>query len=284
MKERFKRFLEREFRAISPTLAAMEYRQQMLEQMMARAQELRIKGITDDELIYDMVIDELGDLRSKLVAFENNNAREKKGGIRKSTLIIALVIGAIALLTCAYLVTSFALGNAWGKTWLIMVGGVFAGIVGAALFISVKAFAKEKVLIARACIAVSIVLVSVFVFLLLQILFALPYSWFVFLVMVIVMLALDTFIAMFSGNKLRFIELGVFMEVFCVLLYVILGITGLMPWHPGWLLCLLGVLGIVVEIIVLIARYNSRKKAEEKVSHEEKYAVKDEDYYTMWKD
>ena len=52
MKERFKRYLEREFRAIAPTLAAMEYREQMLKQLMDRAQELRIKGIDDEDLIF----------------------------------------------------------------------------------------------------------------------------------------------------------------------------------------------------------------------------------------
>ena len=51
MKERFKAYLEEQFRQIAPTKAAMEYRKSMLVKMMDRAQELRIKGMQDDELI-----------------------------------------------------------------------------------------------------------------------------------------------------------------------------------------------------------------------------------------
>ena len=46
MKERFKRYLEREFRAIAPTLAAMEYREQMLKKLMDRAQAVSYTHLT----------------------------------------------------------------------------------------------------------------------------------------------------------------------------------------------------------------------------------------------
>ena len=45
MKERFKTYLEEQFRQIAPTKAAMEYRISMLTKMTDRAQELKIKGI-----------------------------------------------------------------------------------------------------------------------------------------------------------------------------------------------------------------------------------------------
>ena len=66
MKERFKTYLEEQFRQIAPTKAAMEYRISMLTKMTDRAQELKIKGMTDDELIYNTVVGELGDFASTL--------------------------------------------------------------------------------------------------------------------------------------------------------------------------------------------------------------------------
>ena len=73
MIDRFKRFLEREFKAIRPTQAAMEYREDLLTQLLEKEQDLRIKGMTDDELIYEMCIDSLGDVRKNLEEFENRN-------------------------------------------------------------------------------------------------------------------------------------------------------------------------------------------------------------------
>lgn len=283
MKERFKRYLEREFRAIAPTKAAMEYRNDMLRQMMERVQDLKIKGITDEELIYDMVIDELGDFRATLIEFENKKVKVETAK-RKVMLGIVMLVGTVLLITAAYLITSFALGDAWGKTWLIMVGGIFAGVCAGSILVAVKAAQKKKYLAMRGSIAVVEVLVTVFVFLLLQILFRLNMSWLAFLVMVIVLVGVDTALAYASQSKIRHIELAAFIEVFCVLLYVILGIVGLAPWHPTWLLCIGGALGIILEIVVLIAKRNKDKDNDEMEKIVDKHVVKDEDYYTMWND
>ena len=42
MIDRFKRFLEREFKAIRPTQAAMDYREDLLTQLLEKEQDLRI--------------------------------------------------------------------------------------------------------------------------------------------------------------------------------------------------------------------------------------------------
>lgn len=283
MKERFKRFLEREFRAIDPTKAAMEYRQEMLRRLMDRAQELRIKGIADDDFIYDMCIDELGDFRSELIEWQSKKVEVNKTK-RKALFTAITAVGFVLLVVCAYLITSFALGDEWGKTWLIMVGGIFTGIVTAASMLCAKFFSKKKFVLARLLLAVDEVLICVFIFLVLQILFNLHMSWIIFLVMVIIVFGVDTLIALFLNSKIRHVELALFMETFCALLYVILGVTGLAPWHPTWLLCLAGVLAIIVELIMIVAARNRVKNSEDKVKLESKYVVKDEDYYTKWDD
>jgi hypothetical protein len=261
----------------------MEYRKETLKKMLDRAQELSIRGLEDEDLIYDMVIDELGDFRAKLVAFENKTVKTAKAK-RKTMLTAIFAAGFVLLLTCAYLITSFALGDAWGKTWLIMVGGIFAGICAASVFGAVKLYTKKKYAPARALIALTIVLVTVFVYLFIEILTPLQKGWLAFLVMVIALLGVDTALAFVTKSKIRFVELAAFMEVFSVLLYVILGLTALAPWHPTWILCLAGVLAIIVEVILLVHRRNKAKNESEDKKINKKYVMTDEDYYTKWDD
>lgn len=282
MKERFKRYLEREFRAIAPTLAAMEYREQMLKQLMDRAQELLIKGIDDEDLIYDMCIDELGDFHATLKEFEEKEHKVENAK-RKGLLAMAGVIGAALAFVIVYLVVSFVTGN-WAQTWLILVGAAFVGIIGLLCVLIAKFGKQKKYLPMRAMPLGIIALVSVYLFLLLQLIFHINMSYFVFLVMVIVMLVFDTALAFVTDFKLRYIELGITMEVTCVLLYVMLGIAKVAPWHPTWILCLGGVVGSVIMAIVLLAQYNKKKDMSEKEKLNKKYKKEDESYYTMWKD
>lgn len=282
MKERFKRYLEREFRAIAPTLAAMEYREQILKKLMDRAQELRIKGIDDEDLIYDMCIDELGDFRATLVAFEEQEHKVDNAK-RKGLLIGAGVIAAVLAFVLVYLVVSFVT-QAWSLTWLLLVGGAFVGIIAVACLLLVKFAKAQKYLLMRLMPFVIIALVCVYLFLLLQLVFHVEMSWIIFLVMVIIMLGFDTVLADATNFKFRYVELGIFMEVFCVLLYVILGVTHVAPWHPTWILCLGGVVGSVIMSIILLVKYNKKKDKADKAKIDKKYKKEDESYYTMWKD
>lgn len=281
MKERFKRYLEREFRAIRPTLAAAEYREKMLKQLMDRAQELRIKGIDDDDLIYDMCIDELGDFRATLMQFDE---KEHKISNAKRNAVLGAVcgVGAVLAFVLIYLVVSFVTGE-WSRTWLILVGAAFAGVVAAAIVMLVKFGKSKKFVLMRLMPPVVIVLLCVYLFLLLQLVFNVPMSWIIFLVMVMLVFGFDAIMAFVTDFKFRWIELPIVIEVLCVMIYVIVGVASAV-WHPTWLLCLGGVVAAIAEAIVLIAKRNGNKDKKEKVRLNDKYNKEDESYYTMWKD
>ena len=133
---------------------------------------------------------------------------------------------------------------------------------------------------------VIIVLVSVFLFLVLQLVFKVPNSWFVFLAMVIVGFVFDTALAYATSFKFRHIELCVTVEIFCVLLYVMLGltITTVSFWAYGWILCLGGVVCAIAMIIAIIAKRNKESNRKERAKIARKYGKEDEAYYTMWDD
>ena len=282
MIDRFKRYLEREFRAIKPTKAAYEKREEMLTQLLEKEQDLRIKGMTDDDLIYDMCIDSLGDVRQNLIDFEN---RSKKVKTAKRNVLLGLIISVafVVIIVAAYLITSFALGNAWGKTWLIIVGGIFFGAACVSTLGAVLLMKKKKYLIAQLFLDLDIVLLTVFVFLVLQILFGFSKSWLAFLVMPVILIGVLAVMLDLSGTKLKYLGYGAFVEIFCVMLYIILGITmGL--WHPYWILCLVGIIIDIIGVGVLVGIRNAKKKKAEQAEIQERDIDEDEEYYTMWKD
>ena len=284
MKERFKRYLEQQFRAIRPTLAAAEYREKMLKQLMDRAQELRIKGMDDEDLIYDMCIDELGDFGATLAAFDE---QEHKVANAKRNAVLGAVcgVGAVLALVVIYLIVSFLVPNSWGLTWLILVGGAFAGVIAFSVVLLVKFGKAKKYIAMRLMPPVVIVLLCVYLFLLLQLVAGVEMAWLTFLVMVMMIAVFDGVMAFITDFKFRWIELPIVIEVFCVMLYVIIGIAvGSAFWTPGWLLCLGGVVAAIAEAIAIIANRNSKKDAKEKVRIKDKYTKEDESYYTSWKD
>ncbi len=289
MKERFKQYLEEHFRKIAPTQASMEYRKTLLRQLLDREQELRIKGVSDDELIFNMAVSELGDLDTVLHEFENRQV--KSGEVKRKVSAYAVIaISIVALLTVAYLIVG-GVTKMWSPTWLIMVGGVFAGVTVVLAYLAVKFFKKHKPLVSRACIAVCEVLLTVFVFLVLQVAMNITGSWLAFLAMVVLVFGVDTAIAFATNSKTKWFELPVFVEVFGVMLYVTLGICyemGLIIadsfWHPTWLMCLVGVVCALVQIIVAVAKKTAAKNKKEKLALSDKNEKTDEKYWTEWDD
>ena len=282
MKEKFKHFLEEHFRKIAPTQAAMEYRKALLRQLLDREQELRIKGVSDDNLIFDMAVSELGDLDQTLANFEQ---RQIKSGVAKRRISAASIsaVAVVALLTLVYLVVG-GFTKVWHPTWLIVVGGAFAGASVLLVYGAVKFASKKKYVPVRIFVAICEVLLTVFVFLLLQLVFKIQGSWMSFLAMVAVLFGVDTSIAFATNSKIKWFELPVFIEILGVMLYVILGITVQGVWNPGWLMCLAGVACALVQIIVVIVKKTRAKNAKEERELEDKNEKEDQKYWTEWDD
>lgn len=282
MKEKFKKYLEEHFRKIAPTQAAMEYRKALLRQLLDREQELRIKGVSDDNLIYDMAVSELGNLDQTLEQFEKRQIKsgEVKRKISAATICAAAIV---ALLTVVYLIVG-GVAKIWHPAWLIMVGGVFAGVSVLLAYGAYRFAKKNKFVPVRIFVAICEVLLTVFVFLLLQLVFKISGAWMSFLAMVAVIFGVDTSIAFATNSKIKWFELPVFVEIFGVMLYVILGITVPNVWHPGWLLCLAGVVCALIELIVFVVKKAKAKNKKEKAELEDKNEKEVQKYWTEWDD
>ncbi len=283
MKEKFKAYLEQHFRRIAPTQAAMELRKETLRKLLDREQELRIKGIDDDDLIYKMAIDELGDFDKTLDDFQHQQV--KSGALKRKVSAISIVsVCSMVILALVYvLVGLFA--HVWHPTWLIMVGGIFVGVSIMLAYVGiVKCVKKKKFLIVRLSAMGIEALLCVFLFLVLQLVANINGAWLTFLAMVILIFGVDTALAFLSNSKAKWIELPIFVEIFCVMLYVILGITLKTIWHPGWVLCLGGVVFAMAELIGMVVAKTQRKNSEEKEKINKKHVKVDEAYWTEWDD
>lgn len=280
MEEKFKVFLETAFREIAPTKGAMEYRKQLYKEMRSRAQELKIRGLTDEELLVDTVLDEYADIGDRLKEYEIS---ERKTGAAKRNAFLGVVVAVVGLflLSITYVLVG-CLTHIWHPTWLIMVGGVFLGIGAILTIFAIKTVKKRKFWLLRLIVAVAEVLFAVFIFLLLQIVFGIAGSWMTFLAMVALLFGVDTAIAFFTYAKGKWVELPIFIEIFSVMLYVILGILLRSFWHPGWLMCLSGVLAGAIELVVFIVARNAEKNKKEKRAYYEKFIHTDEKYWTDW--
>ena len=292
LKARFKSYLEEEFRQIPPTKAAMEYRKQTLVEMLDRAQELSIRGIHDEQLIYKTVVDGLGDMGERLNAFEHREEKTKE--VKNKLSVGAIVaIAVVAMLSIIYVIVGAA-ANLWHPTWLIIVGGAFISATILIVMAAAKLIKKKNYLPVRFMAIAIEVMLSVFAFLVLQLIFKVDGSWLIFLAMVALIFGVDTAIAFMIDSKknsvAKWIELPIFVEVLFVMVYVILGISldvlhhVASIWHPGWLLCLVGVALAIVEIIVFVVKKAQEKREEEKHRNAELNENEDEAYWTEWDD
>lgn len=275
MEEQFKRYLEEAFRAIPPTKEAKEFRIQLFNELVDKAQELRINQVTDETLIYKLSIESLGDLPALIYAFEERRLRPESTGNKVSRILLYAFTGIFLFVAC-YLAISFAT-KAWSKTWLMLVGGIFAGIIAVCAVTAPKLLRSKKFALLRFELAATLALVFIYVFLLVLMLSSWGQSWILFLIMVTVILAADAVLAFLLKSKTKILSLCIAVQVFTVMLYVICGVTGAFAWHPFWLIPVLG----VVANLVIVGSYLSarKKKAAKQKADENNY---DDSNYTAW--
>lgn len=281
MKERFKSYLEQAFRKIRPTKAAMEYRLETLTKLEEAAQDYRIKGMTDDEAIYQLCIDSLGDFDAKLQEFDRNLTEvPKKNNLKRNIAVGA--IGSVAAIIALYLILSLTGAVGWGMSWLILLGAVVAAVVAVDVVLMLKAFKDDKFPVARLFNVGTVILVFVFMYLCIHLSVHPRYDWYIFLCMVPAAGIMDIAIGFVTKSKLTIPEIFVWAMLTSVMLYVMLGVAGVMAWHPGWLLPALTAIAIVAIVASLLISRSKKAKKDRQIFLDSTQNQVDEEYYTKW--
>lgn len=228
------------------------YKKKLLGQMSARAQEISSAGLKNETVLRDLLADEFGDLDAGYTAFL---ADEKKNR-RKKIMKIGFPAGgfaALLLILISYFIVSDATGD-WGRTWLIIVGGIFAMIVFYLSFAIRKLCRMRRIFhpVARVLLAGCVMLITVFAFLFCLMMLPALTTWPIVLSGVILAFIADDVFAFATKQKFRTISLFVSLPAISALLYVILAAYNVITWGAGWPVVLLGVAADIVCIISII--------------------------------
>lgn len=254
-------YIEISFKDMKETESLYKYKQKLIAEMTDRANELVASGLRDDKIIAQIIMNEYPDIKGEYL--RQRKAKKKSNSfLHKSAITSVGVIGGVFALVVAFLAVSF-ITNAWSKTWLILVGGIFLGLIAVLVLGAGKiAKAKGKLTVpARLLCGVAVVLFAVLYFLVMTIVFNVKGSWVIFLLMIPLAMILDVALTLVFNKKTGIFSLLLYLPVIFTLFYVVLGIAGLIPWHPGWLLILFGVLADLA--IVLLRLLNGPKVQKE---------------------
>lgn len=227
-----------------------EFKKHLLNEMTDRANSLIQKGLTDDKVINELIISEYPHIKAdyiKVLREEKARKRAARIGLLTASGIAAYVL----VLTAIYLSVSF-ITNLWGKTWLIMVGGIFAMLLGGIFLIARRSVKSKGVFrpLSRVFLAIGVFIIATFIFLCLEMLTQASSAWLIFLFAVIAALVTDSVYAALTKQHLAIINYMVYIPVAAAVAYIALSIAGFMPWHPGWLII---VFAVVADIFIATA-------------------------------
>lgn len=229
------------------------YKKKLLDDMTDRANEMTHAGLKSEKVIADLIADEFGDLVAGYPAFLKEHKRKQRAKLMKIAFPIGGLIALVLIFIAYFSVSSATL--AWDKTWLIIVGGIFAMIIFYAFFGIRKLCRMQRVFhpIARVLIAGCVMLFMVFVFLFW--LMMLPeniITWPILPAGIILALLADLVFAYTTKQKFRTISFFVYMPVIATMAYIILAAYGVITWAGGWPFILVGLLIDLVYIFSVV--------------------------------
>lgn len=258
----FLEYIDKSFENLKETESLYLYKQKLIAEMTERANELVMAGLKDDKIIAAIIMEEYPDLvagyKATLKEKKEVNKRAKKGSV------LALgTMGGIFGAVCLYLAVSFLTG-AWSKTWMLLVGGIFAVFVVLFVLLSGKLTKKTGKfgLASRFLCATAILLIAIYLFLFLTIIVPVKSAWIIFLLFVPFAMIFDMLLSYKFNKKTGIFSILIYIPVIFTLFYIVFGLMGTLPWHPGWLLILFGIL---VDFLIAGIRilFGTKVKSEE---------------------
>ncbi|MBQ7117040.1 MAG: hypothetical protein IJN88_02390 [Clostridia bacterium] len=256
----FLEYIDKSFENMKETESLYRYKQKLIAEMTERANELVAAGLKDDKIICAIIMDEYPDLAGKYKAAAGQK-KEISRRKRTGSLMALGTFGGIFATVCIYLAVSFLTG-AWSKTWMLLLGGIFAVLV--ILFISASGRATKKSgkfgITSRFLCVAAVLLIAVYMFLFTTVIVPVQGNWIIFILAVPFAMIFDMLLTFKFNKKTGIFSVLLYLPVIFTLFYVVLGIAKAIPWHPGWLLILFGIL---VDFIVVGVRLISGTKVKE---------------------
>ena len=256
-------YLEASLAGLPESEALSQYKLEMTDVLSDRADELTHSGLRDQKVLMDLLKSEFPDLRADFETAQaqrktqEKQARREGHGKRMEIACTALYFSAVLIL---YLTVSF-LTRRWSLTWLLPAAGLTLWLEWLFFLRIDKLVAQRRVFhpTARTFLAVGVLLLAVFAFLCGTFLFQLHRSWLLLLWGVIVMLIADAVFGLVLKEKLMIINILVYIPIIAALLFVTLGLHGVLPWTPGWVLI---PAALLLDLAIIAVRLLRQKKEE----------------------
>ena len=242
-------YIETSCADLGSSQSAYRYKKKVLDEMTERANEITRTGLKDEKVLCDIITEEYPDLKS---GYKRYIKEKRKSEFLRFGLPIGGLISLVVILIAYFTVS--ALTYAWDKTWLIIVGGVFAMIIFYFSVAIAEICKLRRVFhpIARLLIVICTVLIAVFVFLFSVMMIPEMTSWPILPGGVALALIADLAFAYITKQKLRTISLFVYMPAISTMIYIILASYSVISWLGGWPVILLGLVADFIYILFII--------------------------------
>jgi len=247
----FSDFIDSALSVFEDNETSFNYKMQIKRKMDSRAEELKSRGLYDENVIYDLVTSENPDLPE---GYKKYHARIKEIKKRKQLPYISLIVILASVVT--FLFVGFVF-NFWHPGWLIIEGAVTFLIIGLLIFTVTRLNQNKWYPVSRILIGFCVMLFTQFMFLLLRIPFKYEKSYLVFIAAPALLLICDAILGTVTHQKLIVINYLLYVPGVFALIYAILGILGIIPWHPGWLIMIAAVL-IDFAILLFVIKINRK--------------------------
>ncbi len=148
MINRFDKEMRKYFTPYRNNTKVMEFKEELLSNLMERAQEYQGEGLNEEEsyvkslALLDGIEDTILELSEQYPVFTKTKLMKKKGDVLFYSAIFWLVVVVV------YSLWSF-ISKDWGITWLTFIGGVYAYLISGGVVMYYKLKEKKKDLASR---------------------------------------------------------------------------------------------------------------------------------------
>ncbi len=248
----FIEYIESSCKGLKDNHMSYLYKKKIYDEITERANQLTKAGLKDEKVLADLISDEYPDLEGGFRAFEKEEKKKRRGKLMRVAVPVGSLIYLIMMFITYFSVSSAT--DAWSKTWLIIVGGIFALVIFL-LSLGIKklcSIGKIFYIGARVLIAGCVMIFMTFVFLFLLMMLPDVTVWPILPVGVALMLISDLAFAFVTKQKFRTISLMVYLPAIATMSYIVLAAYGVVSWAGGWMIILLGILADLIYVFSVI--------------------------------
>lgn len=235
----------------------LKFQHKMLDEFHETEKRMQYAGLDNDKVILDLFESQHRDMPAEYKLFRTLEQRKRSEKRMHKFLLIGTPVYYLIMIA-VYLGISFMTSN-WAQSWLIVIAFVTVWVDTTAVILSKEIALKRRLFhpLARVLTALGVMMTTSFIYLIGLILFRIPHFWVLFPAGVTLMFITDGIFAYFTDQKLRIINYLIYVPATMPMIYVILGGLQIIPWNPGWLIVLLGV---VIDAIIAIFKILDNRK------------------------